>query len=144
MRTRMTPKEIYLRQLDLAIAGDRDAQATYYAPDAVVHFPFAPPGVPDRFEGRDAIRAMSVALDRARGGATPDPAASDLTVHETTDPELIIAELDAVVVEPAGGTRHRVRQIHVVRVRDELIIEHRDYFAGASADVVRQALGTTP
>jgi hypothetical protein len=67
-----------------------------------------------------------------------------MLVHETTDPELIIAELDAVVVEPASGARHRVRQIHVVRVRDELIIEHRDYFAGASADVVRQALGTTP
>ena len=138
----MTPKEIYLRQLELAIAGDRDAQATYYAPDAVVHFPFAPPGVPDRFEGRDAIRAMSVALDRARGETAPVPAESDLTVHETTDPELIIAELDAVVVDPASGVRQRIRQIHVVRVRDELIIEHRDYFAGASADLVRQALAT--
>ncbi|GAB3759348.1 nuclear transport factor 2 family protein [Microlunatus parietis] len=138
----MTPKEIYLRQLELAIAGDRDAQAAYYAPDAVVHFPFAPEGVPDRFDGRDAIRSMSVALDRVRGDAAPIPAESNLTVHETTDPEVIIAELDAVAVDPASGRRQRVRQLHVVRVRDELIIEHRDYFAGASAELVRQALAT--
>lgn len=140
----MTPKEIYLRQLELAIAGDRDAQAAHYAPDAVVHFPFAPAGVPDRFDGRDAIRAMSVALDRVRGTTAPVPEESNLTVHETTDPELIIAELDAVVVDPGSGARHRVRQLHVVRVRDELIIEHRDYFAGASAEMVRQALATPP
>lgn len=138
----MTPKEIYLRQLELAIAGDRDAQAALYAPDAVVHFPFAPPGVPDRFDGREAIRSMSVALDRAHGDAAPIPAESNLTVHETTDPELIIAELDAVVADPGSGARHRVRQLHVLRVRDELIIEHRDYFAGATADLVRQALAT--
>jgi len=134
------PKEIYLRQLELAIAGDREAQASHYHPEAVVIFPFAPAGVPDRFEGREAIRAMSEALDRARGAAAPVPTESRLVVHETTDPELIVAEIDARVADPDTGADRRMRQLHVVRVRDGLIIEHHDYFAGDSASLVRTAL----
>lgn len=136
----MTPKEVYLRQLELAVAGDRDAQSKVYAPDAVMVFPFAPAGVPERFEGRAAIRATSEALDSVIGSAAPIPEESNLTVHETVDPELIVAEIDACVANAESGERQRIRQIHVVRVRNEMIIEHRDYFAGDSAQVVSAAL----
>jgi len=138
----LSPREVLERKLRLALAGNREEEVELFAPDAVVEFPFAPDGVPDRFEGREQILAMSLALDKARRQADfrvlKDK--SRLTVHETLDPEVVIAELDAHVEVVATGDVRRVQQIHVYRVRDGRIVHLRDYFAGDGADMVRKAL----
>jgi uncharacterized protein len=141
----VTPKEIYQHQLMLAAGGDRAAQMEFYAPDAVMEAPFAPPGAPSRLEGRDQILAMSVALDQARPeGMELVREESNLVVHETTDPEVVIAEVDAKVSVPGSDQRLDVRQVHVVRIRNGRIVHIKDYYAGHSAAFVQEALGTGP
>ena len=141
----MTPKEIYERQLRLAVGGDRPAQMEFYAPDAVMEAPFAPPGAPSRLEGRDQILAMSVALDEARPeGMQLVEEESTLVVHETSDPEVVIGEVDAKVAVPGTDQRLDVRQVHVVRVRNGKIVHFKDYYAGHSAAFVQEAMGTAP
>lgn len=138
----LSPREVFDRKLRLAMAGDREEEVELFAPDAVVEFPFAPDGVPERFEGREQILAMSKALDGIRRGAKfrvlEDR--SSLTVHETGDPEVVIAEIDAYVEAEATGEVRPVRQIHVYRIRDGRIVHLRDFFAGDTAAMVRQAL----
>lgn len=141
----LTPKEVYERQLQLGIAGDRVAQMEYYAPDAVMEAPFAPPGVPARFEGREQILAMSQALDAARpAGMRVMEDQSTLTVHETSDPEVVVAEIDAKVEVPGTGQVMELRQVHVHRIRDGKVVHVKDYYAGHSAAFVQEALGTPP
>ena len=137
----MTAKEIYLRQLELARAHDRIGQLEFYAPDATIEFPFAPAGTPDRFQGREEILAMFLALDVTRGSGTRViEDRSSLVVHESNDPEVIIAEVDLTVEFLDLAQTRQIRQVHVVRVRDDKIISHRDYFAGDTTALVRQAL----
>ncbi len=140
----MTAKEIYLRQLELARARDRVAQLEFYAPDATIEFPFAPEGTPGRFQGREEILAMFQALDVTRGSGTRViEDRSSLTVHESNDPEVIIAEVDLTVEFLDLSQTREIRQVHVVRVQDAKIISHRDYFSGDTTILVRQALDPT-
>jgi ketosteroid isomerase-like protein len=141
----LTPKEVYERQLRLGIAGDRVAQMEYYAPDAVMEAPFAPPGAPARIEGREQILAMSQALDAARPpGMRVVEEQSTLTLHETSDPEVVIAEIDAKVEVPGSDQVIELRQVHVQRIRDGKIVHAKDYYAGHSAAFVQAAMGTSP
>jgi uncharacterized protein len=141
----MTPKEIYEKQLRLALAGDRAGQMELYAPDAVMEAPFAPPGTPNRLEGREQILAFSIALDEARPeGMRVVEEQSSLVVHETTDPEVVIAEIDAKVSVAGTDQLIELRQVHVHRIRNGKIVHVKDYFAGDSAELVQRALGKAP
>lgn len=96
--------------------------ADAYAPAAVVEQPFLP-GERQRLEGREQIWAHFAAAQSA-------PLAlriRNLVVHQTTDPEVVVAEYDYDgVVTPTGKT-FAVANIQVLRVRDGLITESRDY-----------------
>ena len=61
-----------------------DALADLYAEDAVHEFPFSLPGLPPRFEGREAVRAGY----RAMWGASPVviERVGNVTLHQSTDP----------------------------------------------------------
>jgi ketosteroid isomerase-like protein len=48
-------------------------------------------------------------------------------VHTTTDPEVIVAEFEYAGTIVATGEPFRVPAIFVLRVRDGLIVESRDY-----------------
>ncbi|MGC5413307.1 nuclear transport factor 2 family protein, partial [Streptomyces sp. DT225] len=52
-----TPREVLTRYYQAMIDKSPDALADLYAVDAVHEFPFASPGFPPRFEGREAVRA---------------------------------------------------------------------------------------
>jgi uncharacterized protein len=110
--------------------------AGLYAEDAVVEISFAPPK-PVRLEGRAAL-------------AEHFAAASDLLVvvrvenvvlHETTDPEVIIAEFDYDGRATGTGRTFRVPNILVIRVRDGKIASSRDYHNHV---VTSAALGRLP
>jgi ketosteroid isomerase-like protein len=51
----------------------------------------------------------------------------NIRVHETTDPEVIVAEFEYAGTILATGEPFRVPAIFVLRVRDGLIVESRDY-----------------
>ena len=92
----MTPAEVFhqaharVREYDLAYTD-------WFAPDGVLELPFAPPPMPRRVQGRDAIRALlepRYAAARAAGRRIVEYA--NLRIHQTTDPEVIVAEFEPV------------------------------------------------
>jgi uncharacterized protein len=95
--------------------------AQLYAEDAVVEQPFAPS--PTRLEGREAIRAHFAAA--AEGPLRLR--AANVVVHDTGDPEVVIAEFDYDGRVRATGDAFRVANIQVLRVRGGRIVASRDY-----------------
>ena len=71
--------------------------------------------------GRDAIREHFAAASRAQLRLQ----VRNLRVHETTDPEVVVAEYDYGI--DTDGRSAIVANIQVMRVRDGLIVESRDY-----------------
>jgi ketosteroid isomerase-like protein len=96
--------------------------ADAYAVDAVVELPFMP-GDRGRLVGRDAIRrhfaAAATLPVRLR--------VRNVTIHETADPEVVIAEYDYEGSLDRTGRLFTVRNIQVFRLRAGLIAESRDY-----------------
>ncbi|MFF3261814.1 nuclear transport factor 2 family protein [Streptomyces sp. NPDC002932] len=116
-----------------------DGLADLYAVDAVHEFPFSAPGFPERFEGREEVRAGY----RAAWGASPFRVVeiTDVVVHGATEPGTVIAG-HVVVVEFAGGERARVPGLLIIEVSDGLITRVRDYMdAPAVARAVASAAG---
>ncbi len=54
-----------------------------------------------------------------------EPAA--ITVHETADPEVIVAEFEYRGAIPGTGDRFAIPNVFVLRIRDGQIVESRDY-----------------
>jgi uncharacterized protein len=108
----MTPREVFLT-LSAAIGGtDWSRLHLLYAEDAEVEIPF----LPDRIHGRAQIREH---FARHAGRIVLQP--RDVQIYQTDDPEVIIAEWKYEV----GG--RQLQNIQVMRVRDGLIVETRDY-----------------
>ncbi|MEV0970007.1 nuclear transport factor 2 family protein [Microtetraspora glauca] len=137
------PREIFERYLRAGLTEDREAQAALFSDDAVIEFPFAPPGTPSRFQGREEIRAMLTSLGRgtAQAGMRLDQDKSVMTVHETADPEVIIAEIELHVDVETTDDVLKVPYVQVWRVRDGRVVLFRDYWATTTGDFVRIALG---
>jgi len=96
--------------------------ADLYAEDAVVDQPFMAPQ-PRRIHGREQVRAHFMA---AVGGPL-ELRARNVVVHETGDPEVVIAEFDYDVRNTATRRESTVANVQVLRVRDGLIVATRDY-----------------
>jgi uncharacterized protein len=116
------PREVYERFLRHLAAHDWDALYELYAPDVVVDILFAPPK-PVRMTGRDALRAHFAAAEER----PIEIRVENLVIHETADPEVIVAEFDYDGRVVASGRTFHVPNIVVARVRDGLIVETRDY-----------------
>jgi ketosteroid isomerase-like protein len=100
-----------------------------YAADAVHEFPFA-----DRkIAGAEAIRAAFLA------GWERSPFAvagfGETRVHRTTDPEVIVAEYEAITEVKATGKTFAAAIVNVLRARDGRIVSIREYVdPGAGAE----------
>jgi ketosteroid isomerase-like protein len=115
-----SPRTMFERLIQGISEGRWDELADLYAEDAVVDQPLAS-AAPGHLEGRETIRAHFA--DAA--GACLRMAVHDIVVHETTDPEVIIAEFDYDVTGTGGSVT--AANIQVLRVRDGLIVATRDY-----------------
>jgi ketosteroid isomerase-like protein len=99
-----------------------DALAGCYAEQTDVRHPFAPLGdTPLRTRG--ALRRHFAAAPRLAGVQRWEPV--DERVHETGDPEVNIYEFAYGVT--VDGNDFRIPCVFVVRVRDGVIVESRDY-----------------
>jgi ketosteroid isomerase-like protein len=76
-----------------------------------------------RLEGREAVRAHFAA---AAGGLLRVQV-SNLVVHDTGDPEVVIAEFDYEGQVTMTGRSFRVANIQVLRVRNGQIVSSCDY-----------------
>jgi uncharacterized protein len=118
-------REVFERAKQLALAKDLDGFADLFAPDGVHEAPFAPPGVPRRLQGRETLREYFTAI---RQTPLKHSEFRDMTVYETTDPEVIIAEYDAHGTVTSTGRPYQLRYLQVVNVRDGQITLWRDYW----------------
>jgi ketosteroid isomerase-like protein len=136
MATAAAPRQIFDRLLR-GVTGRRwDELPDLYAEDTVVEHPMALPS-PTRLEGREAIRqhfAMARGLPLVLEGR-------NVVIHETADPEVIVAEFDYDGLVTTTNRRFTLRNIFVLRVRDGLIVESRDY---ANHAMIAAALGRLP
>ena len=117
-----TAAAVYRRFLDL-IGQDRWAElADYYAEDAVVEQPYARPE-PGVIVGREALRERFAGREGLPLRLTPQ----DVVIHETTDPEVVVAEFDYEVTITTTGERFRTANVIVLRISDGLIRSSRDF-----------------
>ncbi|MFD6421138.1 nuclear transport factor 2 family protein [Streptomyces sp. NPDC060198] len=133
MSAPVTPREVFERLIGLISAGEWSELPELYAEDAKVEIVFSPVP-PRRVHGRAELRKRFAALGAADAIRLR---AENIHVHTTDDPEVVIAEFDYEGLYPASGRTFRSANIQVLRVRDGLIVETRDYhdhLAFAAAD----------
>ncbi|TDD85226.1 nuclear transport factor 2 family protein [Actinomadura rubrisoli] len=127
-----SPRAVFLRLIDGVTARRPEGLPRLYSEDAVVVHPFAAPA--SRLEGREALREHF-----ARLGTLPvEMQARNVVVHQTADPEVIVAEFEYAGRNTETGRAFVVPNIFVLRVRNGRIVESRDYadpraFEGAMA-----------
>jgi uncharacterized protein len=93
-----------------------------YAHDTLVEYPFALPA-PARLEGRSAVQRYFAAVARM----PLELHARNIVVHETSDPEVIVAEWDYDGLVTTTNSSFHVSNIQVSRVRNGQIVASRDY-----------------
>jgi uncharacterized protein len=108
----------------------------WYADDAIVEYPFGLPA-PSRLEGVEAIRKYFATAARFPLTLTP----RNMVIHETADPEVVIAEWDYDGLVTTTGRAFKVSNIQVSRVRDGKIAASRDYH---NHFVMAEAMGGLP
>lgn len=109
-----TPRQVFERLSAGIGSGDWSGLHLLYAEDTEVSMPFLR-AMPEPIRGRDEVRRHFARTS----GISLRPA--NVVIHETGDPEVVIVEYD---YEIGSG---RVANIQVLRVRDGLIVESRDY-----------------
>jgi ketosteroid isomerase-like protein len=118
----LTPHEVFLKLVWGVSEGRWDELPELYADQTYVEHPFSPSGdkpLRTRGELREHFSA---------GKRLPPPRQepASITVHETTDPEVIVAEFEYRETRESGEP-FRVPCIFVLRVRDGKIVASRDY-----------------
>jgi len=129
----LSPRQVFERQLQTIAHRDWSAMSDLYAEDCVVELPFNRPA-PLRLEGR----AQLVARGQAARDLPLQLSPTNLVVHETTDPEVIVAEFDYVGQVTTTNRSFNVANVIVMRVRDGKIVASRDYHNHAA---IGEALG---
>jgi ketosteroid isomerase-like protein len=121
----MTPIEMFHRMHELV--RDYDIRVVEcFAPDGVLELPFAPAPLERRYVGRDAIRALlAPRYEAMRAAGRGIPSYDKLIIHETRDPQVIVAEFEAHTPSAPGRA---LAFAQVFRVADGQIVLQRDYF----------------
>lgn len=118
-----TPRQIFDRCLEGMRTGTHDFD-DLLAEDCVVETPFAAGG-PRRTTGRAEFLARAVP-ERAALPVRFDHART-LAVHETTDPEVIVAEYELGGTVLGSGRRESACFVVVLRAHDGRITHWREY-----------------
>ncbi|MET8998093.1 nuclear transport factor 2 family protein [Amycolatopsis sp. NPDC004169] len=116
------PRDVFAALSDGIGEGRFSELSALYAEGTVVEHPQAVPR-PTRLHGRDAVHerftgVLAGALRLTR---------KNVVVHETTDPEVIVAEYDYDAESVETGRTIEAANIQVLRIRDGLIVHSRDY-----------------
>ncbi|MDH6117147.1 nuclear transport factor 2 family protein [Kitasatospora sp. GAS204B] len=122
--TVLTPRQVLEKLFHTVVHGTRDELADLYAPDVVIEMPFAPAGAPKVSHGREEFRTRL----KERAGRWVYTGVDVLHLHDTDDPEVVVAEYQVRGTVSSTGRPFAFTYIMVVRVRDGLIAVSRDYF----------------
>jgi ketosteroid isomerase-like protein len=139
VRTAMGPREVFARMREQWLGDAVNPMDSLLADDAVIETPFAPPGRPRRFRGRDEFLAF------AQAGRAALPVrfeeCREIAVHDTADPEVIVVEYELAGTVTTTGRRAAAPFIGVLRVRDGQVAGWREY---QDAVAIAHALGQLP
>jgi uncharacterized protein len=137
MTTHLSPSEVFLSLVNGVAARRIDDLPELYAEETHVVHPFDPSRAPPLLT-RSALRAHF-----SRAPSTPDLRVepTNIRIHETRDPEVIIAEFEYTGEHVSSGGRFSYPCIFVMRVRNGQIVESRDYVDHLTSASVRGRLG---
>ena len=116
------PREVFERLVNGVSERRWDEVLELYAEDAVVEHPFDLPA-PSRLEGREQLRGHFAAAV----GMPVEMEARNVVVHETEDPEVIVAEFEYHGRGTTTGRTFTIAEIWVTRVRSGEIVASRNY-----------------
>jgi uncharacterized protein len=118
----LTPREVFLKLVWGVSEGRWDELPELYADQTCVEHPFSP-------LGNKPLRTHKELREHFSAGKRVPPLRQEpanITVHETADPEVIVAEFEYRGTAESGEP-FRVPCIFVLRVRDGKIVASRDY-----------------
>ncbi len=120
----MTAKDAMTKFEELLLKGDIPKWLELFTDDAVLEYPFPPPGYPQQVIGRAALT-----------GRFKDFAQmieffefTDKQMYQTSDPDVLIAEFSCRGRVIFTNKPYNQRYIGVVRMRDGKIAHYRDYW----------------
>lgn len=119
-----SPREIFLRLVNGVCDGPYEDLAELYAEQTHVTHPFHPLDPPPLRTRGELHEHFTAPPPIAR---TLNRKAVDITIHETADPEVIVAEFAYQGRVDETGEAFTVPCVFVMRIRDGLIVESRDY-----------------
>ena len=130
------PREVFAAMKQQWLGNSVDAMDSLLADDAVIEGPFAPPGRPRRFVGREEFLAFA----RPERASFPVrfEECRETAVHDTADPEVIVVEYELTGTVTTTGHRATAPFIGVLRARNGQIVGWREYQDKAA---IARALG---
>ena len=123
-----TTRETIEAVLRAIIEGTRDDVADLYAEDVLITNPFVAEGLRES-RGNEALRTRMKSFAQYLDYAE----VKNVTIHDTTDPQVAIAEFTVAGTLVPTGEAFELASINVIRVVDGLIIESRDHSDGLAA-----------
>jgi ketosteroid isomerase-like protein len=117
-----TPRETAELFLRTVVEGSRDQLADLYAPDVRIVNVWSPGG-PSTTEGREVLRARMAGTARL----WEFESVSDVALHETADPQVVVVEYRVNGRITANGSAFSLGFVSVLRIVDGLIAHARDY-----------------
>ncbi|MCX4974635.1 nuclear transport factor 2 family protein [Streptomyces sp. NBC_00620] len=132
----LSAREVFLALVNGVAEGRWSELPDLYAEQTHVVHPFDPLRAA-ALRTRDELREHFRPTD---DGPQLHRRATNITIHETTDPEVIVAEFEYQGTVAETGEPFALPGIFVLRVRDGEIISSRDYFDHVTAARVRGSL----
>lgn len=116
--------EVFQQVLKAFQTGNLQTLFDLMAEDAVMEFPFAPPGRPRRVEGKDSIMKYNLAIM----GVATVTGLTDVEIHRMIDPDCVVVEMTGHGTVLATGAAYERRYIDVCRTKNGRIQLIRDYW----------------
>jgi len=132
----LDPKDVFLALVNGVAEGRWQELPDLYAEQTHVVHPFHPlraAALRTREELREHFRPTGTGPQLQRR-------ATNITIHQTTDPEVIVAEFEYEGTVVETGEAFSLPGIFVLRVRDGKIVSSRDYFDHLTAARIRGRL----
>jgi len=132
----LSPREVFLALVNGVAEGRWDELPSLYAEKTHVVHPFDPlraPALRTREELREHFRPTGA-------GPRLHRRAADITIHETTDPEVVVGEFEYQGAVVDSRERFALPGIFVLRVRNGEIVSSHDYFDHLTAARIRGQL----
>ena len=133
-------REVWEHLVSHQVTRDIGGWVSCFAVDGVMEWPFRLKGVPERLEGRAAIRgALEPVWDRAKKANRRITGHDRVVFHQTSDPEIAIVEFDIVGENVRGPFRQAV--VYLLRVLDGRVVLLREFVDTAALNDLFQVGG---